>query len=402
MLLSAAALTVYTKIHGELSASVAFTTIAVLSQIEVTLAILPELVTDTIDAFVSCGRIERFLHSPEQKECRTEGKEIKFLDAELAWPSDTPEEDVESFRLKNVNLHFPKHELSVIHGKTGSGKTLLLNALIGEVDLMSGTIEMPVAPPLEDRFDSRATKGTWILENAVAYVPQIPWIENATIKDNVLFGLPYDSGRYRKTLQVCALEKDLEILEDGELTEVGSTGIGLSGGQRWRVSFARALYSRAGILVLDDIFSAVDAHVGRQLFEEALTGELGSGRTRILVTHHIGLVLERTKYVVVLGDGGVTHAGSVNELTRSGSLDEILKADEHEDQTSNEDTLHTVETNESNTLTKTHSRMSEARVDDGGIDTKGKNKPRKFVDDEKREVSSDPSRSDLLNCGWLY
>ena len=385
VLLSALSLTVYAKIHGKLSASVAFTTIAVLSQIEVTLAILPELVTDTIDAFVSCGRIEKFLTSPEQEEYRKEGPRIIFKDAEVAWPSDEPEKDADSFRLKDVNLTFPENELSVIHGKTGSGKTLLLNALIGEAELAKGSLEMPRAPPMEERFDDQANKGSWVLENAVSYVPQIPWIENATIKDNILFGLPYDAGRYKKTLKVCALEKDLEILQDGEMTEVGSTGIGLSGGQRWRVSFARALYSRAGILILDDIFSAVDAHVGRQLFEEALTGELGTGRTRILVTHHIGLVLPKTRYVVVLGDGAVDHAGDVNDLTRTGSLAKILEADEQEEN-AGEDLLKVEEANGNGALTKILSRASEHKIDDGAVDTKGKNKPKKFVDDEKREV----------------
>ena len=391
-------MTVYTKIHGNLSASVAFTTIAVLNQIEVTLAILPELVTDTIDAFISCGRIEKFLDSPEQEEYRKESENIMFTDAEITWPSDNPEETQDAFRLKAVNLRFPKRELSVIHGKTGSGKTLLLNALIGEVDLVQGEVHMPRAPPLEERFDHQANKGSWLIENAVSYVPQIPWIENETIKDNILFGLPYDAGRYKKTLKVCALEKDLEILEDGDLTEVGSTGIGLSGGQRWRVSFARALYSRAGILILDDIFSAVDAHVGRQLYEEALTGDLGVGRTRILVTHHMGLVLPRTKYVVLLGDGTIAQAGSVGELTNSGKLDQILKEEEREE-TGTDDTL-TVEeeasgdaltkvksrASENLALTKTKSRASEPKIDEGGIDTKNRGKPRKLVDEEKREV----------------
>ena len=388
----------YTKIYGGLSASVAFTTIAVLNQIEVTLAILPELTTDSIDAFISCGRIEKFLNSPEQEEYRKESDEISFKDAEIAWPSDNPEETKDAFRLKNINLHFPKNDLSVIYGKTGAGKTLLLNAFIGEVDLVEGELHMPLAPPLEERFDHQANKGSWLIENALSYVPQIPWIENATIKDNILFGLPFDSGRYKKTLKVCALEKDLEILEDGDLTEVGSTGIGLSGGQRWRVSFARALYSRAGILVLDDIFSAVDAHVGRQLYEEALTGDLGVGRTRILVTHHMGLVLPKTKYVVLLGDGSVTHAGSVVELTKSGKLDQILK-EEEEEETGTDDTLTVEEDADGNdltkvasrasghlALTKTKSRASEMKIDDGGLDTKNKGKPRKFIDDEKREV----------------
>ncbi len=102
-----------------------------------------------------------------------------------------------------------------------------------------------------------ANKSDWILNSAIAFVAQIPWIENATIKDNVLFGLPFDMGRYKKVLYSCALEKDLEILPDGDQTDIGANGINLSGGQRWRVSFARALYSRAEILILDDVFRYV-------------------------------------------------------------------------------------------------------------------------------------------------
>ena len=97
--------------------------------------------------------------------------------------------------------------------------------------------------------------------------------------------------------------QDLDILPDGDLTEVGVGGINLSGGQKSRISLARAIYSRAGILILDDIFSSVDAHVGLHVFEHALCGELGKGRTRILVTHHTDLCISRASYHVELGNG---------------------------------------------------------------------------------------------------
>src|SRR5947207_5604768 len=125
----------------------------------------------------------------------------------------------------------------------------------------------------------------------MAYVAQNPWIENATIKENILFGAPLDADRFQKVIRACALLPDLLMLPDGEETEIGDKGINLSGGQRWRVTLARALYSRAEILIMDDIFSAVDAHVGRHILEHALLGDLARGRTRILATHHIGLVL---------------------------------------------------------------------------------------------------------------
>ena len=406
ILLSAASLTLYAVIHQELTASVAFTTIAVLAQIEVTLAVLPELITNAIDAFVSINRIEKFLNAAEVEDLITDSEEIIFKDASIAWPSDNVEEDEDKFVLNSLNLHFPSKELSVISGKTGSGKTLLLNALLGEIELLKGVIEMPRQPPLSERYDDQANRANWLIDTTVSYVPQIPWIENATIKDNILFGLPYDEKRYKKTIKVCALEQDLQILQDGELTEVGSTGIGLSGGQKWRVSFARALYSRAGILILDDIFSAVDAHVGRQLYEEALTGELGIGRTRILVTHHVRLVLPKTKYMVMLGDGIVEHAGTVSELSKAGELSEILEAEQEEEEEGEEGPSNHADGDDSakNALTKVMSRASERKIDDGGIDTKGKDQPKKFVEDEKREVIlylTFPRNTAKLILDWL-
>jgi len=155
-------------------------------------------------------------------------------------------------------------------------------------------------------------------------VAQIPWIENGTIKGNILSGLPFHERRYRRTIEACALTKDLEMLTDGDMTEIGVNGINLSGGQRWRVSFARAVYSRAGVLILDDIFSAVDAHVGKHIFENGLTGDLMRGRTRILVTHHLKLCISEAVYAVFLSNGTVENAGTVASLQERGILDRII------------------------------------------------------------------------------
>ncbi|MCJ1390652.1 hypothetical protein MMC18_003513 [Xylographa bjoerkii] len=388
VMLSAVSLAVYSYLFGDLSPSIAFTTIAIFGQIEGTLAIVPELTTEALDAWVSVNRIEQYLNAPEKVDCTEPSDHVSFQNASIAWPSDSQEEDPDRFVLKDITIQFPPKELSVISGKTGSGKSLLLAAILGEVDKISGTIKVPKAPSVEERFDHKATKGNWILDSSIAFVAQIPWIENATIKDNILFGLPFDSGRYNKVLSVCALEKDLDMLPDGEMTDIGANGINLSGGQRWRVSFARALYSRAGILVLDDIFSALDAHVGRQLFEEALTGELGTGRTRILVTHHVGLCLPKTKYTVSLGEGTVEHAGLVEDLQRTGSMAQILKREESEElENAEKEDLIEEDDDKSNTLARILSRRS-AIVDDGGADAKGKLQPKKFTEDEKRETGS--------------
>jgi len=254
VMLSAVSLAVYATLNGGLSASVAFTTLTVMGAMEMTLAVIPELISDGLEAWVSINRIDEYLNAPERDKYLTPGNSIIFNDVSAAWPSDLQEQDPDRFILKDVNIKFPPQELSVISGQTGSGKSLLLAAIIGEADKLSGAINIPTAPTLQERFDYKANKSDWIIGSSIAFVAQIPWIENASIKDNILFGLPYDSGRFDKVIACCALEKDLNMLPDGVGTDIGANGINLSGGQRWRITFARALYSRAGILILDDIF----------------------------------------------------------------------------------------------------------------------------------------------------
>ncbi|KAL8901251.1 MAG: hypothetical protein Q9207_005297 [Kuettlingeria erythrocarpa] len=338
-------------------------------------------------------RIGEYLAAPEREDFTIPSEEVSFENAWLAWSSDSQEDDPDRFVLRNVNLMFPARKLSVISGKTGSGKSLLLAAILGEVDKLAGTVKVPRAS--NQRFDSKANKSNWIIDSAIAFVAQIPWIENATIRDNILFGLPFDQDRYREVLSSCALTKDLDMLPDGELTDIGANGINLSGGQRWRVTFARALYSRAGILVLDDIFSAVDAHVGRQLFEEALTGKLGKGRTRILVTHHVGLCLPRTDYAVLLGSGTVEHAGPIEQLQEVGVLEPVLRneleneAMEAKQVEENLEALVDIGDNDT-TLQKILTAVTErsVRTDDSEIDIKGKAQPKKFTEEERREKGS--------------
>jgi ABC-type multidrug transport system fused ATPase/permease subunit len=294
---------------------------------------VPELSTMLIDAYISIRRIEKYLHAPEITVNTKNSHTVVFDNASVAWPSDEEKsDDDERYVLRNINISFPPKELSVISGRTGTGKSLLLHSILGEVDVLDGAVHVPKAPSIYERHDHKANRSNWIIPSSIAFVSQIPWIENASIRGNILFGLPFDEFRYQKTLEVCALTKDLDMLPDGERTEIGANGINLSGGQRWRITFARALYSRAGVLVLDDIFSAVDAHVGKYLFEQALTGELGAGRTRILVTHHVALVKSRTKYIVELGDGTIEHAGFVSELEQDGTLERIISHEQTADE----------------------------------------------------------------------
>ncbi|KAG8408938.1 hypothetical protein J3458_019946 [Metarhizium acridum] len=327
ILLAAASLAVYAVVNGMLAPSVAFVSIGVFKSLEVSLSVLPELLTGGIDTLVSVRRIDKYLKGPEMKNILNEGHDVAFDNATIAWPVDDELPDDDRFILNNVSLSFPAGELSVISGKTGSGKSLVLNALLGESDLLEGSIFVPrTVPPLE-RHDGKAHPGNWILPGAVAYVGQNPWLESASLRDNILFGLPFIESRYNTVLDVCALKRDIEILNDGDKTELGANGINLSGGQKWRLTLARAIYSRAEILIMDDIFSAVDANVGRQIFERCISGPICKGRTRILVTHHVALVEPITKYLVELGEGTVLHAGLTSNLAEDGTL-ELIKSHE--------------------------------------------------------------------------
>lgn len=402
-IMSATCLATYALSNGGLSASVAFTTLAVFEAIEMSLSVLPEVVTEAIDAVISARRIQVYLDSAELTSDITPGDHISFTNATISWPSDTVEDsqEVRTFTLQNLDLNFKNEELNVIAGKTGSGKSLLLSSIIGEADIISGTVTVPRTVAENERFDIQANKSNWIIPQAIAYVSQVPYVENATLRDNILFGLPFDQERYQKVLDASALTKDLEVLPDGEMTEIGAQGVNLSGGQKWRTCFARALYSRAGILVLDDIFSAVDAHVGRQLYENALTGSICQGRTRLLVTHHVSLCLPKTSYVVYLQDGQAV-SGTVPEMRKRGHLQDILALEEEENtediETVIDDGGHLtkVATNQSHKSRRASSQGQIARADllrqqsrvsvkKAKDDTSDKT-TKKFVEDEARAV----------------
>jgi ABC-type multidrug transport system ATPase subunit len=181
---------------------------------------------------------------------------------------------------------------TAIVGRVGSGKSSLLQALIGEM---------------------RRTRGSVVFSAPVAYVPQTAWIRNATLRENVLFGAVEDEGRFREVVRVCALEHDLEMLPNGEDTEIGEKGITLSGGQKARVSLARAVYSGAPVVLLDDPLSAVDAHVGKRILEECLLDGPLKGTTRVLVTHQLG-VLDKVDEVWVMEEGKIIERGAYRHL----------------------------------------------------------------------------------------
>ncbi|KAH6687860.1 ATP-dependent bile acid permease [Plectosphaerella plurivora] len=383
--LASASLVIYAIIHRELTPSVAFVSISVFKALELALSLVPELITDMIDANVSVRRMFEYFNTPEIENNIFEGPDVAFEGADLAWPAEEDTAEADRFVIRNVNLTFPTGELSIISGPTGSGKSLLLASILGETDLLSGKIYAPKAPSLTERRDKAANPSNWIIPESIAFISQIPWIENATLKDNILFGLPLDEERFNDVIKACALEKDLQMLSDGERTELGANGVNLSGGQKWRVTLARAVYSRAGILIMDDIFSAVDTHVGRHIFEKCLTGPLCRGRTRILVTHHVALVESKAKFIAELGNGTVLHSGFLSELDEDGTL-ELIKS--HEPLQSKGDSVdddRTAVNSEQTSQLAVPQTIDEEDLDGGVIKKVPSRAARQFVEEETRE-----------------
>lgn len=161
------------------------------------------------------------------------------------------------------------------------------------------------------------------IRGSISYVEQVSWIQNKTIKDNITFGKPYNAKRYAKTIKACQLERDLDILPAGDMTEIGEKGINLSGGQKARVSLARAVYADSDIILMDDPISALDANVRKKIFSQVFQGMLKQ-KTRILVTHAIDF-LHFTDRIVVLNDGKIQAFGTFEELQGDPHLQTVLK-----------------------------------------------------------------------------
>ncbi|KAK4044567.1 hypothetical protein C8A01DRAFT_12107 [Parachaetomium inaequale] len=330
LLLASVTFFIYVWQNGtHIRASIIFTSLGLFDQLDEAVSLLPLLQMYLLEAWTSAVRLEKYFNQSDKAPVADPGETISFDNATVAWPrvqdTDIPKGGAEEQReahsiLRDATLDFPIGKLSVISGKTGSGKSLLLAALLGEVKLLAGTIRMPPLP----EFDGSAEyipEAEWIIPQLTAFVSQTPWVEGGTVKENITFGLPLVEDRYRKVLAACALEKDIELLVDGDETEVGPKGVTLSGGQRWRVALARALYSRAGILVLDDVLSAVDAHVGKLIVDKALAGGLARGRSRILATHHAELVLPHASYLVRLHSGEVESAEPLSPSDMEASVE---------------------------------------------------------------------------------
>ncbi|KAI9490572.1 hypothetical protein BDB00DRAFT_916046 [Zychaea mexicana] len=371
VLVSACSFVWYVKVsQRELSASVVFVSITLFDMLRSPLLLLPDALASFTQAYVSLKRITTYMDDQEIQlntadDTSSPSGRVGFESSIFQWPdnikrtSESQANDQQPTRISsNENspllevtnsitkyvdpsltdkqqtfrldipsaFDFPTGQLSLIYGPTGAGKSSLLNALLGEMDTINGKAYLAITrSPLTTDIAAIPTTTTthdhYTFSNCVAYAAQQPFLLQATIRENILFGQPYEAERYEKVLWQCALVKDLSILPDGDYTEIGEKGISLSGGQKQRVSLARVVFSYSRIALLDDCLSAVDSHTARHIFEHCIRGDLLQGRTIIMVTHHIQLCMPAAKFLVRLEMGGKVAAfGSVEELQQSDKL----------------------------------------------------------------------------------
>ncbi|KAL7749705.1 Canalicular multispecific organic anion transporter 2 [Sorochytrium milnesiophthora] len=212
----------------------------------------------------------------------------------------------DDFSLHDINLRIPRGSLTAIAGRIGQGKSSLLHAILGQMARMSGEVTV---------------NGT------VAYVAQSAWIVNGTVCENIVMDLPFDTLRYQRTLAACALLPDLQTLSHGDQTPIGDRGVNLSGGQRARISLARAVYADADIYLLDDCLSAVDAHVDRHIFSHVIgRNGLLAGKTVLLVTHGVHH-LAYCDHILLLQNGRIDEHGTFAELSlrNNGSVATLVR-----------------------------------------------------------------------------
>ncbi|KFW92975.1 Canalicular multispecific organic anion transporter 2, partial [Phalacrocorax carbo] len=301
-----------------LDAEKAFVSLSLFNILKFPLNMLPQVISNVAQTSVSLKRIQQFLSHDEldpncvETQVIAPGHAISVANATFSWGKELKPS------LKDINLLVPSGALVAIVGHVGCGKSSLVSALLGEMEKLEGEV---------------AVKGS------VAYVPQQAWIQNATLKDNILFGQAPNEQKYQNVLEACALKTDLEVLPGGDQTEIGEKVISFFSSQTClRVSLARAVYSNSDIYLLDDPLSAVDSHVAKHIFDKVIGPDgVLKGKTRILVTHGISF-LPQVDHIVVLVDGKISEMGSYQDLLkqnkafaeflRNYALDEDIEEDE--------------------------------------------------------------------------
>uniref|UniRef100_A0A671WVL8 ABC-type glutathione-S-conjugate transporter n=1 Tax=Sparus aurata TaxID=8175 RepID=A0A671WVL8_SPAAU len=287
-----------------LDAQKIFVSVALINILKTPLSQLPFAMSTTMQAVVSLRRLGNFLYQDELKPDNVErlphstGVASQTPGGSFSWTNDGLP------CLQRINMKVKTGFLVAVVGHVGSGKSSLLSAMLGEMERRSGFIS---------------------IKGSVAYIPQQAWIQNTSLKDNILFGGERKESWYHRVLEACALLPDLDILPAGDSTEIGEKGLNLSGGQKQRVSLARAVYRRSDVYLLDDPLSAVDAHVGQHIFDRVI-GPRGllKDKTRVLVTHGLSF-LSKADLILVMEEGHVSEMGSYMELMeRRGAFAKLI------------------------------------------------------------------------------
>nr|GAT42967.1 predicted protein [Mycena chlorophos] len=284
-----------------LTADVIFPCISLFMLLQFPIAMLSNVLSSIIESMVSVERLANFFAASELQPDAREiainpnleiGDEVlRITGGEFRWDSKQVVPTLE-----DISVIARKGQLTAIMGRVGAGKTSLLSAIIGDMVRTDGSVK---------------------LFGTVSYAPQNPWIMSATVRDNILFNHVYDEDFYNRVLEACALGPDLTLLPQGDLTEVGEKGITLSGGQRARISLARAVYARADLVLLDDVLAAVDSHVAAHVFQHVIgpNGLLAS-HARILVTNSIAFI-SKFQQIVYIRRGIISECGPYQSLMQN-------------------------------------------------------------------------------------
>ncbi|TFK40612.1 P-loop containing nucleoside triphosphate hydrolase protein [Crucibulum laeve] len=295
--------------HRELTSSRVFSSIAVFENLRLHLRQVLSIIPNVVQGKVSLDRVnDFFIHSeilrdservtPQSQDsllCAIDHQDkVGFLDTEFFWSSDDT-----AFKLRIHGLLLFEPGITLIVGPTSSGKSSILLALLGEMRHRL----------LHEDSWFHLPRG-----DGVAYVPQKSWILSSTVKENIVFGSNFDKERYEKVVRQCALSEDLTRFEDGDATEVGERGIMLSGGQKARISLARAIYSTARVVLIDDVLASVDARTANLIVSKCLLGDLMIGRTVLLVSHNLALsgISQRILHISLDGHTGPDYMVSAN------------------------------------------------------------------------------------------
>jgi len=313
-----------------LTTEIVFPALTLFNLLTFPLAILPMVITSVVEASVAVGRLTGYFVAEElqpdavirKPPVEEQGDEsVRIRGASFTWNKEEGRN-----ALEDITFTAHKGELSCVVGRVGSGKSSLLSAMLG---------------------DLWKVKGEVVLHGNVAYVAQSSWVMNASVRENIVFGYRWDPQFYDKTVKACALLEDFASLPDGDQTEVGERGISLSGGQKARVTLARAVYARADIYLLDDVLSAVDQHVGRHIIDNVLgSNGLLAGKTRILATNSIPVLME-ADFVVLLRDNRIIERGTYAQLmAMKGEISALIRTANSEESNRQERELHSPESEE--------------------------------------------------------